>query len=86
MEIKRVNKFHISILPDSFPLPTPLQRRILEAIVIGDSGKRAAQLLGCSLHLINEHMGRLHKKWDLHGINDVIAFALEKGILDVPYQ
>jgi two-component system response regulator NreC len=71
--------------PRHQPLPEPKlsrrQRQVLEMIARGRTTKEIAQHLGISIKTADWHRGQLMKALDLHGVVEVVRYAIRAGII-----
>ena len=66
---------------DSYDLLTPREREILQLLAEGKTNKEAAHILGVSPHTIETHRGNILEKLNLHGVPELILYAVRKGII-----
>jgi two-component system, NarL family, response regulator NreC len=66
---------------DSYELLTPREREILQLLAEGKTNKEVAVILGLSLHTIETHRGNILGKLNLHGVPELILYAVRKGII-----
>lgn len=66
---------------DSYDLLTPREREILQSIAEGKTNKEVANLLHLSVHTVDAHRGNILQKLNLHGIPELILYAVRKGII-----
>jgi DNA-binding NarL/FixJ family response regulator len=57
------------------------QRQVLEMIARGRTTKEIAQHLGISVKTADWHRGQLMKTLDLHGVVEVVRYAIRAGII-----
>lgn len=57
------------------------QRQVLEMIARGRTTKEIAQHLGISIKTADWHRGQLMKNLDLHGVVEVVRYAIRAGIV-----
>lgn len=67
--------------PDRISL-TDRERQTLNLIVSGRSNKEMATLLGISPKTIDRHRTNLMQKLGVHSVAQLIAFALQEGLID----
>lgn len=67
--------------PDRIAL-TDRERQTLNLIVSGRSNKEMATLLGISPKTIDRHRTNLMQKLGVHSVAQLIAFALQEGLID----
>ena len=66
---------------DSYDLLTPREREILQLLAEGRTNKEVANVLGLSLHTVETHRGNILEKLNLHGVPELILYAVRKGII-----
>jgi len=66
---------------DSYDLLTPREREILQLLAEGRSNKEVAGILNLSLYTVGTHRGNILQKLHLHGIPELILYAVRKGII-----
>jgi len=66
---------------DSYELLTPREREILQMLGEGKSNKDVAAKLNLSLHTVETHRGNILEKLNLHGMAEMILYAVRKGIV-----
>jgi two-component system, NarL family, response regulator NreC len=66
---------------DSYELLTPREREILQLVAEGKSSKDIANLLDLSVYTVETHRARVMQKLNLHGIPELILYAVRKGII-----
>ena len=66
---------------DSYELLTPREREILQMLGEGKSNKDVATKLNLSLHTVETHRGNILEKLNLHGMAEMILYAVRKGIV-----
>jgi len=66
---------------DSYDLLTPREREVLQLVAEGRSNKDVANILNLSLHTVETHRGNILEKLGLHGIPELILYAVRKGIV-----
>jgi two-component system, NarL family, response regulator NreC len=66
---------------DSYDLLTPREREILQLLAEGKSNKEVANVLGLSFHTVETHRGNILEKLNLHGVPELILYAVRKGII-----
>jgi len=66
---------------DPYDLLTTRERELLQLIVELKSTKEIAELLGLSPHTIDTHRGNLMQKLNVHGIPELIVYAMRKRII-----
>ncbi len=66
---------------DSYDLLTPREREILQLIAEGKTNKDVANILHLSVHTVDAHRGNILQKLNLHGVPELILYAVRKGII-----
>jgi len=66
---------------DSYDLLTPREREILQLLAEGKTNKEVATVLGLSPHTVETHRGNILEKLNLHGVPELIMYAVRKGII-----
>lgn len=67
---------------DSYDLLTPRERQVLQLIAEGRSNKEVANLLDLSVYTVETHRGNILQKLNLHGVPELILYAVRKGIIE----
>jgi DNA-binding NarL/FixJ family response regulator len=60
---------------------TPREREVVQLIVEGMTNKEMASHLGLSVKTIEAHRTAMMKKLDLHGVADLIRWAMRNGLV-----
>jgi two-component system response regulator NreC len=76
-----VRKIREKEVTDSYDLLTPRERELLQLLAEGKSNKEAAAILDLSLYTVETHRGNILQKLNLHGIPELILYAVRKGII-----
>ncbi|HZT33197.1 MAG TPA: response regulator transcription factor [Bryobacteraceae bacterium] len=66
---------------DSYDLLSPREREILQLVAEGKSSKEIANLLDLRVYTVETHRARIMQKLNLHGIPELILYAVRKGII-----
>jgi two-component system response regulator NreC len=66
---------------DSYELLTTREREILQLVAEGRSNKDIARMLDLSLHTIETHRSNLTEKLNLHGVPELMLYAIRKGVV-----
>ena len=66
---------------DRYDLLTPREREVLQLIAEGRTNKEVANLLQISVYTVDAHRGNILQKLDLHGVPELILYAVRKGII-----
>ncbi|MDP5215777.1 response regulator transcription factor [Ruegeria sp. 2205SS24-7] len=81
---RHVSEYMLDLLeaaPDRVSL-TDRERQTLNLIVAGRSNKEMAELLGISPKTVDRHRTNLMQKLQVHSVAQLIAFALQEGLID----
>ncbi len=76
-----VRKLKRSGTEDPFDLLTPREREVLQLVAEGRSNKDVAQLLNLSVYTVETHRSNIMEKLNLHGVPELILYAVRKGII-----
>ena len=68
-------------LEDSYELLTAREREVLQLLAEGKSNKDVAARLNLSLYTVETHRSNLMEKLNLHGLPELILYAVRKGII-----
>lgn len=68
-------------LEDRYDLLSDREREILQMIAEGRSNKEIANLLNISVSTVESHRGHILQKLDIHGVPELILYAVRKGIV-----
>lgn len=68
-------------LEDSYELLTAREREVLQLLAEGRSNKEIAGRLNLSTYTVETHRSNLMEKLNLHGIPELILYAVRKGII-----
>jgi len=66
---------------DPYELLTNREREILQLLAEGASNKDVANVLGLSPTTVISHRQHIFQKLDLHGLADLILYAVRKGVI-----
>lgn len=66
---------------DCYELLSPREREILQLVAEGKSSKEIATLLNLSVYTVETHRAHVMQKLNLHGIPELILYAVRKGII-----
>jgi two-component system, NarL family, response regulator NreC len=66
---------------DTYDLLTGREREILQLVAEGKSNKEVAALLNLSLFTVETHRAHILRKLNLHGVPELILYAVRKGII-----
>jgi DNA-binding NarL/FixJ family response regulator len=64
---------------DVFDKFTPRQREVLQLLVEGHSVKQIAAILNVSIKTVEYHKYRMMEDLDLHSVDELVKYALQKG-------
>jgi DNA-binding NarL/FixJ family response regulator len=67
---------------DPIDLLTSREREVLQMIAEGKTNKEIATILNLSVYTVDAHRGRIMEKLNLHSINELVRFAVRKGLVD----
>lgn len=76
-----VRKLKRSGTEDPYDLLTPREREVLQLVAEGKSNKDVAQLLNLSVYTVETHRSNIMEKLNLHGVPELILYAVRKGII-----
>jgi two-component system response regulator NreC len=76
-----VQELHRKGVEDRYELLTARERELLQLFAEGQANKDVANLLNLSLHTVETHRTRILQKLNIHGIPELILFAVRKGII-----
>lgn len=66
---------------DTYDLLTAREREVLQLLAEGHGNKDIAGMLNLSLYTVETHRGNILQKLNLHGIEELILYAVRKGII-----
>jgi two-component system, NarL family, response regulator NreC len=66
---------------DSYDLLTPREREVLQLVAEGKTNKEVANILQLSVHTVDAHRANVLQKLGLHGVPELILYAVRKGII-----
>ena len=66
---------------DSYDLLTPREREVLQLLAEGRTNKEVANILKLSIYTVETHRGNILEKLNLHGVPELILYAVRKGII-----
>ena len=64
---------------DSYDLLTPREQRSCSSE--GKTNKEVANILSLSVYTVDTHRGNILQKLNLHGVPELILYAVRKGII-----
>jgi len=76
-----VRKLNRSGTEDPYELLTPREREVLQLVAEGKSSKEVAQLRNLSVYTVETHRSNIMEKLNLHGVPELILYAVRKGII-----
>lgn len=76
--VRQIRDKHVE---DSYDLLTPREKEILQLLAEGRTNKEVANLLGLSVYTVDAHRGNILQKLNLHGVPELILYAVRKGII-----
>ena len=76
--VRQIRDRHVE---DSYDLLTPREREILQLLAEGKTNKEVANILKLSLYTVETHRGNILEKLNLHGVPELILYAVRKGII-----
>ena len=76
-----VRKLRRSGAEDAYDLLTPRECEVLQLIAEGKSNKDVANLFNLSVYTVESHRSNLMAKLNLHGLPELILYAVRKGII-----
>lgn len=76
-----MRKLQRSGAEDSYELLSSREREILQLVAEGKSSKDIANLLNLSVYTVETHRARVMQKLNLHGVPELILYAVRKGII-----
>jgi two-component system response regulator NreC len=76
-----VRKLKRSGTDDPYDLLTPREREVLQLVAEGKSNKEVAQMLNLSVYTVETHRSNIMEKLNLHGVPELILYAVRKGII-----
>lgn len=77
-----IRKLRRSGTEDAYDLLTPREREILQLIAEGKSNKDIANLLDLSVYTVESHRANLMEKLNLHGLPELILYAVRRRIIE----
>jgi DNA-binding NarL/FixJ family response regulator len=66
---------------DRYELLSDREREVMQLIAEGRANKEVASLLNISLSTVETHRGHILQKLDIHGVPELILYAMRKGII-----
>jgi two-component system, NarL family, response regulator NreC len=76
--VRQIRDKHVE---DSYDLLTPREREILQLLAEGRTNKEVASLLHLSVYTVDAHRGNILQKLNLHGVPELILYAVRRGII-----
>ena len=73
-------------IPNSPPISeiTEREQEVLKLLAHGRSSKEIAGDLGLSAGTVKTHQANLMRKLDIHGIVELVHYALRRGLIKIP--
>jgi DNA-binding NarL/FixJ family response regulator len=68
---------------DPIEILTSREREILQLLAEGHSNREIAKMLFISVKTVETHRSNLMNKLNLHGIAELVVFAINRGVIDV---
>jgi DNA-binding NarL/FixJ family response regulator len=65
---------------------TPREREVVKMIAEGNSAREIASLLGLSVKTVEAHRFNLMRKLDIHNKAQLVTYAIQKRIVNVPAE
>jgi two-component system, NarL family, response regulator NreC len=76
--VRQIRDKHVE---DSYDLLTPREREVLQLLAEGRTNKEVANILHLSVYTVDAHRGNILQKLNLHGVPELILYAVRKGII-----
>ena len=76
--VRQIRENHVE---DSYDLLTPREKEILQLLAEGRTNKEVANILQLSVYTVDTHRGNILQKLNLHGVPELILYAVRKGII-----
>jgi two-component system response regulator NreC len=67
---------------DPIDLLSSREREVLQMLAEGKTNKEIAVILNLSVYTVDAHRGRIMEKLNVHSINELVRFAVRKGLID----
>jgi DNA-binding NarL/FixJ family response regulator len=67
---------------DPIDLLSSREREVLQMLAEGKTNKEIAVTLNLSVYTVEAHRGRIMEKLNVHSINELVRFAVRKGLVD----
>jgi two-component system, NarL family, response regulator NreC len=65
---------------------TPREREVVKLIAEGNSARKIASALGLSVKTVEAHRFNLMRKLDIHNKAQLVTYAIQKKIVNVPAE
>ena len=65
---------------------TPREREVVKMIALGNSAREIARLLGLSVKTVEAHRFNLMRKLDIHNRAQLVTYAIQKKIVNIPAE
>jgi len=66
-----------------FGILTPREREVLKLVAEGRNSNEAAEILRISPQTVKTHRVNIMRKLDIHKVNDLVAYAIKNGFVEV---
>lgn len=66
-----------------FEILTPREREVLKLIAEGSNSREIAEILRISPQTVKTHRVNIMRKLDMHKVNDLVAYAIKNGFIEV---
>jgi len=76
--VRQIRDKHVE---DSYDLLTAREREVLQLLAEGKTNKEVATILGLSVYTVDAHRANILQKLNLHGVPELILYAVRKGII-----
>jgi DNA-binding NarL/FixJ family response regulator len=76
--VRQIRDKHVE---DSYDLLTGREREVLQLLAEGKTNKEVAAILNLSVYTVDAHRGNILQKLNLHGVPELILYAVRKGII-----
>jgi two-component system, NarL family, response regulator NreC len=65
---------------------TPREREVVKMIAQGNSAREIAAFLGLSVKTVEAHRFNLMRKLDIHNRAQLVTYAIQKKIVNIPAE
>ena len=66
-----------------FDILTPREREVLKLVAEGSNSREIAEILHISPQTVKTHRVNIMRKLDIHKVNDLVAYAIKNGFVEV---